>query len=252
MSRRHAETKVRGPAGRQRRPRDRQAVLPAAREPLVDEQRRRERQRGHEAGKPTGAERVRARPADELDRGAQRRRRKKIQAKVTSANTTTPASTARPLPRALHARRPRDEPRNRLSTTRYVPWRPPHTTNVQLAPCQRPTSRKVTSTLKAWRQAPHAAAAEGDVDVVAHPARQGHVPAPPEHAYRDREVGIVEVLREAQVEELGGADGDVGVAREVAVDLDRVENGGDRPARRRRTGRCCATRSRPARRCCRR
>ena len=51
------------------------------------------------------------------------------------------------------------------------------------------------------------------------------MPAPPEHLQRGGEVWILEVLGEPQIEELGRPDGDIGVAREVAVDLDGVEDG---------------------------
>ena len=55
-------------------------------------------------------------------------------------------------------------------------------------------------------------AAERDVQVVAQPARQRHVPAPPELLDRPRAVGPVEVLRELEPEQLRDADRDVGVA----------------------------------------
>ena len=45
-----------------------------------------------------------------------------------------------------------------------------------------------------------AVAADRDVDVVAKPARQRHVPAAPEVGHRHRRVGPVEVLREAEPE----------------------------------------------------
>ena len=65
-------------------------------------------------------------------------------------------------------------------------------------------------------------AAEPDVQVVAQPAGQRHVPAAPEVLQRAGGVRRVEVLRELDAEEQGEADGDVGVAGEVGVDLDGV------------------------------
>src|SRR5438094_7176655 len=65
-------------------------------------------------------------------------------------------------------------------------------------------------------------ATEGDVEVVAQPAREADVPAVPELLQARRLVRRIEVLRQRVAEQERGADGDVGVAREVAVDLQRV------------------------------
>ena len=72
-----------------------------------------------------------------------------------------------------------------------------------------------------------AVAAERDVEVVAQPARQRHVPAPPEVLQAQGDVRRVEVRREADAEEQRDADGDVGVAAEVGVDLERVAVDGE-------------------------
>ena len=82
-------------------------------------------------------------------------------------------------------------------------------------------------------------AAQRHVQVVAQPARQGHVPATPEVLQGERPVRIVKVLREAEPEQECHADGDVGVTGEVRVDLDRVGVHGQhdfRPAVRPRVG----------------
>jgi hypothetical protein len=71
-------------------------------------------------------------------------------------------------------------------------------------------------------EAAPAVPAEWDVDVVAQPARERHVPAAPEVLDRDGAVGSVEVLREAEAEEERNPDRDVRVAEEVGVDLDGV------------------------------
>ena len=65
-------------------------------------------------------------------------------------------------------------------------------------------------------------AAEGDVEVVAQPVGQRHVPPAPEVLEGDGGIGPVEVLGEAEAQQQGDADGDVGVAAEVGVDLDGV------------------------------
>ena len=67
-----------------------------------------------------------------------------------------------------------------------------------------------------------AAPAERDVEVVAEPAGERHVPPPPEVLERDGGVRGVEVLRELEAEQERDADGDVRVAGEVGVDLHRV------------------------------
>ncbi len=67
-----------------------------------------------------------------------------------------------------------------------------------------------------------AVAAQRDIEVVAQPERERHVPAPPEVARRRGLVRAVEVLRQLDAEEPAEADGHVGVAAEVEVDLERV------------------------------
>ena len=70
-------------------------------------------------------------------------------------------------------------------------------------------------------------AAERDVEVVAQPARERHVPAAPEVLERDGRVRRVEVLREDEPEEEGDPDRDVRVPAEVREDLDGVAVDGD-------------------------
>src|SRR6266571_440706 len=65
-------------------------------------------------------------------------------------------------------------------------------------------------------------AAERDVQVVAQPERQRHVPAAPEVARRDGLVGTVEVLWQLDAEQPPEPDRHVGIAAEVEVDLEGV------------------------------
>ena len=65
----------------------------------------------------------------------------------------------------------------------------------------------------------HVIAAQRDVEIVAQPARQRDVPALPEVGWRLRQVGREEVARELDAEQLGQTARDVGVGREVAIDL---------------------------------
>src|SRR4051795_6149864 len=71
-------------------------------------------------------------------------------------------------------------------------------------------------------QAPAAVATQRDVQEVAQVARERDVPAPPEVADRARPVWRAKVLGEYEAHEQRHTDGDVGVPREVAVDLDGV------------------------------
>ena len=66
-----------------------------------------------------------------------------------------------------------------------------------------------------------AAAAQGDVEVVAQPGRKADVPAAPEVLRAGGEVREVEVERHLEAQAFRHAAGDVGVAGEVAVDLKR-------------------------------
>ena len=66
-----------------------------------------------------------------------------------------------------------------------------------------------------------AAAAQRDVEVVAEPGREADVPAGPEVLRAGGEVGQVEVQGQLEAQALGDPPGRVGVAREVAVDLER-------------------------------
>ena len=67
---------------------------------------------------------------------------------------------------------------------------------------------------------PHPAAAKGDVQVLPEPCGQGNVPPPPEFRHRGGGIGIVEVFREVKAQHLPHADGHVGVAGKVEVDLE--------------------------------
>ena len=71
----------------------------------------------------------------------------------------------------------------------------------------------------------HPAAPQGEVHVIPEPGGQGDVPPPPELGDRPGDVGVVEVLQEVEAEHLAQADGHVGVAGEVIVDLEGVADG---------------------------
>ena len=71
-----------------------------------------------------------------------------------------------------------------------------------------------------------AVAAEGDVQIVLEPVAERDVPAFPEAGGVGGFVGRIEVEREVEAHEHGYAGGDVGVAGEVGIDLEGVEEEG--------------------------
>ncbi len=75
--------------------------------------------------------------------------------------------------------------------------------------------------LRYVRAAPPAVAAQRHVQVVPEPPRQADVPAAPEVGHAGGEVRMVEVLHEPEAHDPRHPAGDVGVAGEVAVDLER-------------------------------
>src|SRR6202011_4069368 len=64
------------------------------------------------------------------------------------------------------------------------------------------------------------AAAERDVDVVAQPARQRHVPAPPKIDDVDLPIGRVEIQRQLNAEQPRRAKRHLGIPREVEIELE--------------------------------
>src|SRR5262245_41350130 len=66
-----------------------------------------------------------------------------------------------------------------------------------------------------------AASTQGNVEVVAEPGRKADMPAAPEILGAGGEVREVEVQRNLEAEAFGDASGHVGVAGEIAVDLER-------------------------------
>ena len=65
-----------------------------------------------------------------------------------------------------------------------------------------------------------AVAAEGNVEVIAEPGGEADVPAFPEIARVDGEIGVAEIEHEPEAEHQGQAAGHVGIAGEVAIDLE--------------------------------
>ena len=71
-----------------------------------------------------------------------------------------------------------------------------------------------------------AVAAKGYIEVILEPSGERHMPTPPEILWIGGFVGRVEVLRQEKSHEHGYANGDIGVAGEVGIDLQRVEEKG--------------------------
>lgn len=77
---------------------------------------------------------------------------------------------------------------------------------------------------------PFAVAAQRDVDIIAEPGSQRHVPAPPEFRDTGGNIGVVEVFKEIKAEDPAQPDRHVAVARKVEVDL-KGEGGGIEPVK---------------------
>ncbi len=76
--------------------------------------------------------------------------------------------------------------------------------------------------LRAVASAPWRLPPKRNIEIVAQPPRQRHVPTAPEIADAERAIGLIEILRKAIAEQRRDADRDVGVGAEIGVDLDRV------------------------------
>ncbi len=130
-------------------------------------------------------------------------------------------------PRRLRVRR------RRCPTHWPAPCRAPQTTKVHAAPCQEPAQHHGEHDVAQRPQLGPGVAPQRDVEVVAQPAGQGHMPAPPEILQGTGRVRGVEVDGKPDPEEQRQADGDVGVAAEIAVDLHGVAPGGEQRLERR-------------------
>ena len=119
------------------------------------------------------------------------------------------------------------------STASPTPWIPPQIDERPGGAVPEPAEQHRQQQVAVREQRALAVAAERDVEVVAQPARQRHVPAPPEVLQRDGGVRRVEVLRELEAEQQRDADRDVRVAAEVGEDLDRVAVDADQHLERR-------------------
>ena len=62
-------------------------------------------------------------------------------------------------------------------------------------------------------------AAEGDIDILPEPAREGHMPAPPELGDGGGDIRVVEVLGKVEAQHLAHADAHHGVAGKVEIEL---------------------------------
>src|SRR3954463_5509617 len=74
---------------------------------------------------------------------------------------------------------------------------------------------------------PSPVSTERDVKIIAQPARETDVPPMPEVRNVRGKIGKPEIDRELVTEKPGRGDGHVGVAGEIAIDLDRVKEDRD-------------------------
>ena len=71
----------------------------------------------------------------------------------------------------------------------------------------------------------HAAASKGNIDVVAEPSGERYVPTTPEFGDIAAEIWYIEIAAQTDAEQFGAADGDIAIAREVAINLNREQDG---------------------------
>ena len=70
----------------------------------------------------------------------------------------------------------------------------------------------------------YAVAAHRNVDVVAEPRAEGHMPPPPEFGHGFGNIGVIEVFHKFKAEDPSQTDGHIGVTGEVVVNLERGRN----------------------------
>ena len=64
-----------------------------------------------------------------------------------------------------------------------------------------------------------------DINIISKPCSKRDMPTAPKLRDVSREIGVVEVAHEFDAKEFGSSDSDVRVAGEVAIDLERKEDG---------------------------
>ena len=72
---------------------------------------------------------------------------------------------------------------------------------------------------------PPAVSPERDIQIIAQPTAEAHVPAPPKVLQTLGQIRLPEVHHEVKAEQLGAAARDAAVAAEVAVNLPRKRHG---------------------------
>ena len=76
-------------------------------------------------------------------------------------------------------------------------------------------------------QSAPAIAAKRDINILSKPATERHMPASPEFGDIAAEVGDVEVAHQFDSKQFGRTDGNVAVAGEVSINLEREQDGGE-------------------------
>ena len=71
----------------------------------------------------------------------------------------------------------------------------------------------------------HSATAQGDINIIPKPSRQGNVPPAPKLSNVPTEIRHVEITHQFYAEQLGRAYGYVGITREITVNLESEEDG---------------------------
>ncbi len=112
-------------------------------------------------------------------------------------------------------------------TTMNNAWSAPHTMKVQFAAVPQAAHDEHDCEVVTHPRAAHPVPAQRDIHIIAKPGRQRDMPAPPEIRDRGRQIRPVEIDHEVKPHHFGRAPGNLGVPREIAVDLHRKEPGCD-------------------------
>ncbi len=154
--------------------------------------------------------------------------RKKIQAKVTSENVVSIAKSSfepRKLVHSCKGRKTLPEGFRQCREDKIEPMQSAPDDVRPVGAVPQAADQKGEEQVERPARLGHPVASQRDVHVVAEPGGQGDVPAPPEFRDGTGEVGMVEVFHQLHTHHLRRPKCDIGIAGEVAVDLDREGQG---------------------------
>src|SRR5215203_2910740 len=138
---------------------------------------------------------------------------------VSERKNTQPTSTTTSIDVAQHGGRAVERARDNADALDRQKHAVPRAPDDEIPACAVPgaAQQEHDPKIAGGRPEAAAAAAQRNVDVIAEPGRQRHVPPRPELLNRVGGVRIVEVLRKAEAEHARHADRHVGIAGEIEI-----------------------------------